>query len=110
MFGGHIREQICHFKNLRILDLSYNNLSGQIPSCIIDMGSTHYDGNFLGETNGYILRELKFSDANFLLHNTFNLMQIKELMNYGLELMSKERLYFLEKNIINRVCNRFIFE
>ncbi|XP_078168845.1 cuscuta receptor 1-like [Carex rostrata] len=103
MFGGHIPEQICQLKYLRILDLSYNNLSGQIPSCIIDMGSTHKDVSLLGEISGHGFagRELNFSDVNFLLHITSDFdRQSEELLNFGLELVSKGRPIFYWQKIL----------
>ncbi|EMS57268.1 LRR receptor-like serine/threonine-protein kinase GSO1 [Triticum urartu] len=38
MFEGLIPNDICHLKYLRLLDLSHNKLSGQVPSCLSNMG------------------------------------------------------------------------
>lgn len=37
-FEGMIPNDICHLKYLRLLDLSHNKLSGQLPSCLSNMG------------------------------------------------------------------------
>ncbi|WVZ95194.1 hypothetical protein U9M48_040990 [Paspalum notatum var. saurae] len=34
--NGHVPPSICNAKNLGVLDLSYNNFSGPIPSCLIE--------------------------------------------------------------------------
>ncbi|KAM3390239.1 hypothetical protein ACQJBY_012056 [Aegilops geniculata] len=38
MFEGLIPNDICHLRYLRLLDLSHNKLSGQLPSCLSNMG------------------------------------------------------------------------
>ncbi|KAM0939101.1 putative non-specific serine/threonine protein kinase [Dioscorea sansibarensis] len=38
LFTGPISEKICNLEYLRILDLSHNNFSGQIPSCFHNIG------------------------------------------------------------------------
>ncbi|XP_078154001.1 uncharacterized protein LOC144549138 [Carex rostrata] len=94
MFGGPIPEQICQFKYLGILDLSHNNLFGEIPSCIIDIGSIDDDSTSLGvyvPDDGVV--ELNLNDANFLLHirNAVELVD-EELPNFVVEFISKGRL------------------
>ncbi|KAJ7961201.1 Leucine-rich-repeat receptor-like protein [Quillaja saponaria] len=37
---GNIPESLCNGFDLEVLDLSYNNLNGIIPSCLINMSST----------------------------------------------------------------------
>ncbi|KAF7015100.1 hypothetical protein CFC21_029010 [Triticum aestivum] len=38
MFEGLIPNDICHLRYWRLLDLSHNKLSGQLPSCLSNMG------------------------------------------------------------------------
>jgi Leucine rich repeat/Leucine Rich Repeat len=110
LFGGHIPEQICQLKYLRILDLSNNNLSGQIPSCIFDMGLGDSDLPLISIfLTGYYLQEweLYLNDANFLLHIKYNIQLggdesdgEDKIMTFGLELMSKGRLDFYWGHIL----------
>ncbi|KAL6847978.1 hypothetical protein ACP4OV_022106 [Aristida adscensionis] len=37
--SGHIPLSFCSFNRLEIMDLSYNNFSGTIPSCLIEKGN-----------------------------------------------------------------------
>uniref|UniRef100_A0A3B6CDZ1 Leucine-rich repeat-containing N-terminal plant-type domain-containing protein n=2 Tax=Triticum TaxID=4564 RepID=A0A3B6CDZ1_WHEAT len=47
MFEGLIPNDICHLRYLRLLDLSHNKLSGQLPSCLSHMGLDGDLYNFL---------------------------------------------------------------
>ncbi|XP_078150625.1 receptor-like protein EIX2 [Carex rostrata] len=109
MFGGPIPEQICQFRYLIILDLSHNNLFGEIPSCIIDMGSIDNPDpyNSTGLVDGDVSRvgKLNFSDANFLLHIRYEVhMDAKVLPNFGLEMIYKGRSYYYLEHILLMEC------
>ncbi|XP_078153008.1 cuscuta receptor 1-like [Carex rostrata] len=109
MFGGPIQEQICKFKHLSILDLSHNNFSGEIPSCIIDMGSIADNSRSLGIYTSYEIvlgvMKLNSSDANFLLHIPNDVYLVgEELPNFGLEFVSKGRLDFNWEEILQIQC------
>ncbi|XP_078153765.1 cuscuta receptor 1-like isoform X3 [Carex rostrata] len=118
MFGGLIPEQICQFRYLRILDLSYNNLFGKISSCIIDMGSIVNDSS-ISENDRYESvpgeGDSNFDDSNFLIPIIY-FFQIDgaKLSNFGLELVLKGRLdlYFEDilqmQGIINLSSNRLV--
>ncbi|KAJ1700912.1 hypothetical protein LUZ63_000691 [Rhynchospora breviuscula] len=105
MFGGHISEQICQFKYLHILDLSLNDLSGQIPLCIIGLGLKDDGSSIMSLGEFYDGGELIFSDGFSILpireHNFFNDFRIR---NFGLELMSKGRFDFHGYQILFLEC------
>ncbi|GKV38676.1 hypothetical protein SLEP1_g46565 [Rubroshorea leprosula] len=63
--NGNIPEWICEKDDLRILDLSHNNLIGKIPNClpkflsVLDLQANHFDGNIpFGFPEGCGLRNL----------------------------------------------------
>ncbi|GLT40348.1 hypothetical protein SLA2020_144900 [Shorea laevis] len=62
---GNIPEWICEKDDLKILDLSHNNLIGKIPNClpkslsVLNLQSNHFDGNIpFGFPKGCGLRNL----------------------------------------------------
>ncbi|KAJ4731314.1 receptor like protein 56 [Rhynchospora pubera] len=107
-FGGPISEHLCQFKYLRILDLSHNNLFGQIPSCIFDMGLKDDSVFFLGIELAYSFGIGELNYTNFLLHISKSItLDRDELPNFGLELMSKGRfdLYWSQILLLERIID-----
>lgn len=77
MLTGNIPEQLCGFPNLRVLDLSYDNISGSITRCI---------GNF---------RTFKFSGVYSELYPSTDLIHFFE----HVEVVSKGKLNECKKII-----------
>ncbi|TVU17443.1 hypothetical protein EJB05_33481, partial [Eragrostis curvula] len=68
--SGPIPPTICDARNLELLDLSYNNLSGLIPSCLMDdlhsLGVLNLKANQLhGRLPQNIKHNCAFEDLNF---------------------------------------------
>ncbi|RAL44206.1 hypothetical protein DM860_016452 [Cuscuta australis] len=77
--SGEVSHLICNLKSLEHLDLSYNNLSGQLPQCLsnfsdslslLDLSGNKFDGNIPSTwRNGCNLRMISMS--NNQLHGQF---------------------------------------
>ncbi|OMP07782.1 hypothetical protein COLO4_07053 [Corchorus olitorius] len=74
-FMGNFSSMFCNLNSLEILDLSYNNLTGKIPSClfnfskslsVLDLRSNHFDGTIPTTfRNGCALNMLNFHGNQF---------------------------------------------
>ncbi|CAA3011035.1 LRR receptor-like serine threonine- kinase GSO1 [Olea europaea subsp. europaea] len=72
-FEGTFREQLCQMKRLSMIDLSYNDLSGQIPHCLgnitlevtKDKSSIFEVSNFIGRGELEMSRVLLYKRVDF---------------------------------------------
>ncbi|KAJ6958350.1 receptor-like protein 15 [Populus alba x Populus x berolinensis] len=84
---------LCELKHLQELDISYNNLTGSLPSCFsnltnlqaLDISFNHFTGNTSLSSIGSLtsIRDLKLSDNHFQIPISlgpfFNLSKLKHL-------------------------------
>ncbi|KAH7688387.1 Non-specific serine/threonine protein kinase protein [Dioscorea alata] len=109
-FVGLISNQICNLRNIHILDLSCNNLSGNIPSCLQNMSHDsdwQYDSlyaewsSFVSEDmfdmhRGFLPMEgfipMKYNDM------TFELFRFKGTIDFA----NKREVYDYKGNIMNQ--------
>ncbi|KAH7688384.1 Non-specific serine/threonine protein kinase protein, partial [Dioscorea alata] len=98
-FVGLISNQICNLRHIHILDLSCNNLSGNIPSCLQNMGHDsdwQYDSTSEGWSSNIFDMHIGF------LHN-YNYPLIFELRRFKgiIEFANKKEVYDYKGNIMN---------
>nr|XP_034895346.1 receptor-like protein 1 [Populus alba] len=88
-----MRRGLCELKHLQELDISYNNLTGSLPSCFsnltnlqaLDISFNHFTGNTSWSSIGSLtsIRDLKLSDNHFQIPISlgpfFNLSNLKNL-------------------------------
>lgn len=85
-FTGNIPKQLCQLRNLNILDLSCNNVFGEIPNCL---GNMPFKNNDLDESRGPFYRVLQ---SNAYLYRRFK----KEKENFT----SKNRVETYSTNVL----------
>ncbi|WVZ15885.1 hypothetical protein V8G54_013451, partial [Vigna mungo] len=72
-FRGSLPLQICYLKSIQLLDLSLNNLSGEIPTCIKNFSSMaqmtslrDYQGHYYLVNNNFTSGDYSY-DLNAIL-------------------------------------------
>ncbi|XP_037463430.1 receptor-like protein 8 isoform X2 [Triticum dicoccoides] len=98
MFEGTVPNDICNSRYLRLLDLSHNKLSGQLPLCLSSMGlddqNLPFDyGIFNGQVSGTTLAQYRILSAQYYAEYSWE--QDQE------EFMTKRRHNYYKGGILN---------
>ncbi|XP_039115504.1 LOW QUALITY PROTEIN: receptor like protein 21-like [Dioscorea cayenensis subsp. rotundata] len=102
-FVGLISNQICNLRHIHILDLSYNNLSGNIPSCLQNMGHDsdwQYDFMSMGWTS-FAYEDMLDMHRGFLPNLDFTLMFELPTFKGIIDFANRKKVYDYKGNIMN---------
>ena len=99
-FKGPIPKQICNLKYFHVLDFSQNNLSGDIPACIHNMGSDLASYIFLEEIHYHINVQIIPNTMNHFSTMPNDEERFSFPIQY-IDFATKERSYTYKGDIIN---------